>query len=111
MNAKVTTWWKNGTAPITREMRESEVENYLKNLPRDILKGYVVDAAPEDTAKRSRYDIHTGDPVRIEHTLHYGLVKSEDGPGPEDRITVQMNDGNEVTAKRRLFVPMWTKKF
>lgn len=110
MNAKVTTWWKTGQEPVTRTMLESEVEAYLKNLPRENLKGYVVDAAPEPP-KRSRYDIHTGDPVRIQHTLSYGLVKSEEGPGPEDKITVQMNDGTELTGKRRLFLPMWTKKF
>lgn len=112
MNAKVTTWWKNGREPVVRNMKETEVERYLANLPKDQLKGYIVDASPEgETNKRPRNDIAVGDPVRLEHSLGYGTVKAEEGPGPEDKITVLMLDGHELTGPRRRFVPLWTRDF
>jgi hypothetical protein len=47
VNAKVTTWWKNGRPPLVQNMPESDVARYLANLPKDQLKGYIVDASPE----------------------------------------------------------------
>jgi hypothetical protein len=106
MNAKVTLWWKNGNPPMTRTMDESQVERYLANVKETgTLKGYVVDATPEPPAKRRRDDIHPGDPVRVEHSLYYGMCIAEDG----DRITVRFNDGTvQENVPRRMFVPMWT---
>jgi hypothetical protein len=65
----------------------------------------------EDTVNdRNRNDIHTGDRVRLEHTLAYGEVLAEDGPAPEDRITVKWDDGSTTHSKRRMFVPVVDRK-
>ncbi|QFG12139.1 Hypothetical Protein OBI_RACECAR_299 [Arthrobacter phage Racecar] len=52
-------------------------------------------------AKRSRDDIHPGDPVRFYGSTRYGLCVAEEG----DTITVRMNDGREVTTFRSAFLP------
>lgn len=60
--------------------------------------------------KRSRNDIHPGDAVRVEHSQQYGLCIAEEGPEPEDKITVRLKGGEEWSAVRRLFVPVIDRK-
>jgi hypothetical protein len=55
--------------------------------------------------KRHRNDIHPGDIARFEHTLLLVEVLAEDGPEPEDRITVRWEDGTTTHSKRKMFVP------
>lgn len=57
--------------------------------------------------KRSRADIHAGDRVRMEHTLDYGTVVSENN----DLITVKMDkESGNLTLLKALFVPVIDKK-
>lgn len=64
MNAKVTTWWKNSNdQKSTVEMPESMVADYLAGLPKDQIKGYVVDAAPFDIQPRAPIPFEAGDAV------------------------------------------------
>lgn len=63
MNAKVTTWWVSGNR-VEQTMREEDVQRYLANLPKDDLKGYIVDAAPLDEIQpRAPLPFGAGDAV------------------------------------------------
>ncbi|UDL16701.1 hypothetical protein SEA_ATUIN_8 [Arthrobacter phage Atuin] len=78
MNAKVTTWWKRGGDPVVKTMPESMVQKYLANLPQDLLKGYIVDAAPSEE-NRPRAPIAddavtTIFPVEISGKIHAAFV-------------------------------------
>jgi hypothetical protein len=70
----------------------------------------VINQTKEDAMpnKRSRTDIHTGDRVRLEHSLEYGVVTDED---EGDVITVRLDkDQREVKTLRKWFVPVIEKE-
>lgn len=56
--------------------------------------------------KRHRFDIHTGDLVRLEHSMLRGIVTAESGPGPRDILTVRLFNGTEISSFRHEFVPV-----
>jgi hypothetical protein len=65
MNAKVTTYWMFGKAPITQTMPEDRVQKYLDNCrSAGTLKGYIVDAVPlEEIQPRAPIPFQSGDMV------------------------------------------------
>jgi hypothetical protein len=67
MNAKVTTYWTEHP-PMTREMPESFVQDYLNNLRNaginGGMKGYIVDAVPlEEIQPRAPIPFEAGDMI------------------------------------------------
>jgi hypothetical protein len=64
VNAKVTTWWKTGGQKATVDMPEHMVADYLAGLPKDELKGYIVDTVPSDIKPRVPFE--AGDEVVTE---------------------------------------------
>lgn len=78
MNAVVTTWWRNGSRTV-QEMPEDMVADYLAKQPKDLRKGYIVDAVPEDVKPRvpSPNDEVTIFPVRQSGKIHAAFLVDE----------------------------------